>query len=244
MARRMTQLDRCALSVYDRARADGTPDSEALSKGYAVCVRSLQRNGYLIPGTKRQTPRGKRRTAALRREPGALAREVDFARAKLRARVVRAVGSRSVAPFADQALRCARLRSAMDEVFSCDTVWGDCRRDHPSMGHCFMAAMAVQDLFGGEILQGRVSGVYHYWNQLDGGLTLDLTADQFGEPPMQLVTGSLRSHDLVFPRRQGQRIRGGTNNDVMRLYDRFQGRLIRALRARGLDEEADALEQA
>ena len=241
---RMTQLDRCALSVRDRERERGLRADEALSKGYAICVRSLQRAGYLEPGGKAATRRGERRTASLRREPEAVERQRDFVRAKIEARLARASGSRSVDDFARQALRCALIRSAMEEVFSCETVWGDCRLDRPSMGHCFMASMAVQDLLGGDILQGRVRGVAHYWNRLGGGLTLDLTADQFGEPPMQLIEGDLRPHELVFRRRPGERIRGGTNEEVMRLYDRFQGRLARALRSQGLAEEAEALEQA
>ena len=55
--------------------------------------------------------------------------------------------------------------------------------ENPARGHCAVAALTVNDLFGGELLLATVErdGVrtgYHYWNRL-AGLDVDLTADQF-----------------------------------------------------------------
>ncbi|ASN21607.1 YunG family protein [Arthrobacter sp. YN] len=67
------------------------------------------------------------------------------------------------------------------------------RSDNAAHGQCGPTALVVQDLLGGDLLIGDVSGgneddEVHYWNRFPGGLEIDLTREQFknhrviGEP--------------------------------------------------------------
>ncbi|NUU25753.1 MAG: hypothetical protein HOV68_30245 [Streptomycetaceae bacterium] len=56
--------------------------------------------------------------------------------------------------------------------------------DNPAWGHCDVTTLVVHDIFGGELLLGKVEldGVpmgFHWWNRLPSGLELDLTEEQF-----------------------------------------------------------------
>lgn len=58
------------------------------------------------------------------------------------------------------------------------------RPDGPAYGQCGPTALVVQDLLGGVLLIADVTGgdeenEVHYWNQLPGGLEIDLTREQF-----------------------------------------------------------------
>lgn len=63
---------------------------------------------------------------------------------------------------------------------------------NPTWGHCAVVALLAQDIFGGELLRGSLSGTpfaamtSHYWNRLEGGQEADFTAAQFGgrRPPL------------------------------------------------------------
>lgn len=79
---------------------------------------------------------------------------------------------------------------------------------NPTWGHCAVAALLVQDLFGGTLLNAKVNGVSHYWNKLESGTEVDVTFEQFlnEEPyvgPLPLVTaetdGKQRDYVLSFP---------------------------------------------
>ena len=59
--------------------------------------------------------------------------------------------------------------------------------ENPAFGHCLVAALVVQDYFGGLIVCADLSGHYrdgssafssHYWNRIDGR-NLDVTRRQF-----------------------------------------------------------------
>ncbi|MEV7594681.1 alpha/beta fold hydrolase [Streptomyces sp. NPDC090085] len=56
--------------------------------------------------------------------------------------------------------------------------------ENPAWGQCGITALLVQDLVGGELVlgevfhDGRPEG-YHWWNQLPGGIRVDLTREQF-----------------------------------------------------------------
>ncbi|MFE9634376.1 alpha/beta fold hydrolase [Streptomyces sp. NPDC006463] len=56
--------------------------------------------------------------------------------------------------------------------------------ENPSWGQCDITAVVVQDILGGELVlgevfhEGRQEG-YHWWNQLPGGIRIDLTREQF-----------------------------------------------------------------
>lgn len=67
--------------------------------------------------------------------------------------------------------------------------------DNPSWGHCDITALAVHDLFGGDLVRARVEldGAdvgYHWWNRLPSGLELDLTYEQF-RAGQQVVGGEV-----------------------------------------------------
>ena len=135
------------------------------------------------------------------------------------------------------------LRKAMDPVFSCDTVFGDCRWPaYPSAGHCFMAALAVQDLLGGDILYGQVNDISHYWNRI-GDYQVDITADQFDEKPIQVKKGEIRPHIARFARERYQRPKSKQDSEVMEIYDRFRKRLIKELKQRDMETYVSHLEK-
>ena len=72
--------------------------------------------------------------------------------------------------------------SAFKYAASADTAYGDYDPDKhgPLHNHCGCVAYAVQQLLGGTIKTGKVSGVKHYWNEI-GLVEVDLTASQFGQ---------------------------------------------------------------
>lgn len=136
--------------------------------------------------------------------------------------------------------RLLPLRGALDEVFACSTAFGDCRRDAPSAGHCMLASMVVQDLFGGCIVSGEIKGVPHYWNRI-GRIDVDLTGDQFGYLPVRVKAGALYPGGHVFPRERGRSLVLPFNVEIMGKYQSFANKLIRRLRGSGQGEWSTAL---
>jgi hypothetical protein len=61
------------------------------------------------------------------------------------------------------------------------------RADNPARGQCGTSAYVIRELLGGEIVLARIGGTdpqeHHAWNRLTSGLELDVTRDQFIEPP-------------------------------------------------------------
>lgn len=49
----------------------------------------------------------------------------------------------------------------------------------PSFGQCYVTAICIQDIFGGDIIEGSVNYCTHFWNKLPNGKEWDLTSDQF-----------------------------------------------------------------
>jgi len=85
----MTQLERCALSVSQRLRKERpklTP-KDALRIAFAICTKSLQKKGYLKPGTHTPTVSGQRRSKALSRDVTAQRKKKAYERVKVQARV-------------------------------------------------------------------------------------------------------------------------------------------------------------
>jgi hypothetical protein len=86
-------------------------------------------------------------------------------------------------------LTLERLESAIRASWGRDTCdpsdqdsWSE---EHPSTGQCAATAYVVNDLLGGKLLgaevhhpDGSLQG-HHYWNLFEGGLEIDLTAEQF-----------------------------------------------------------------
>jgi hypothetical protein len=124
------------------------------------------------------------------------------------------------------------LRSAMDQIWACSTAFGDCKVDIGlgASGHCMMAAMVIQDLFGGHVMSGTVKEIPHYWNRL-GAYEIDLTGDQFGYAPLRVKKGFLNQRDsFVFLRKPGQLLNQPYNKEACDKYRLFQKRLLRKLK--------------
>jgi hypothetical protein len=87
----LTQLDRCVRAVAKKLEAEkGLAPRAALGKAYAICVKSLQRSGFLESGKRTPTKKGRGRAVELAREPGAKKKKAEFEKMKARARVKRA----------------------------------------------------------------------------------------------------------------------------------------------------------
>lgn len=58
--------------------------------------------------------------------------------------------------------------------------WND---ENPTWGHCAVAALVIQDWFGGALMRTQAKGSGfdwgHYWNRLPNGLDVDATRRQF-----------------------------------------------------------------
>lgn len=57
----------------------------------------------------------------------------------------------------------------------------DWTEDNPSYGQCCVTALAMQDLYGGDIYECKVQGKRHYVNITPDGYLHDFTRGQFGE---------------------------------------------------------------
>lgn len=75
------------------------------------------------------------------------------------------------------------LPSVCDSSFSYDPDgWSE---NNPTWGHCAIIALTVQLYCGGKIYETSLKGtrfahmLRHYWNVLDDGTVVDLTANQF-----------------------------------------------------------------
>lgn len=74
------------------------------------------------------------------------------------------------------------ILSTLKYCASKDTAYGDYNPDkHGELhNHCGCVAYVIQQMFGGTIRTGKVEGVKHYWNEVDG-IEVDLSASQFGK---------------------------------------------------------------
>lgn len=61
-------------------------------------------------------------------------------------------------------------------------------RNCPSRGQCFVTAILVKEIFGGEILTATVNGEKHFWNIIDG-IEIDFTSDQYGGDGYRAIAG-------------------------------------------------------
>lgn len=71
------------------------------------------------------------------------------------------------------------LRKQFEQAWCRQTTYiADFDPEIPSTGQCYVTAMCVQDILGGELVEGSVDGVHHFWNRINGK-EYDLTSDQF-----------------------------------------------------------------
>ena len=91
------------------------------------------------------------------------------------------------------------LRSHLLAAWGPDTCYPNMREEwtpqNPSRDQCGMTALVVQDVLGGDLVQGEVHVAgeqvgHHYWNRLPDGSDVDLTGDQF-RPEEQVVGGTV-----------------------------------------------------
>ncbi len=92
--------------------------------------------------------------------------------------------------------------------------------ENPTFGHCAVASLIVQDLFGGELMRVSLEDTEfsesksHYFNCLPGGTLLDITLAQFqGQLPRNLPAKE-RTREYVL---------GGA--DTKERYERLKARL-------------------
>jgi hypothetical protein len=91
------------------------------------------------------------------------------------------------------------LHRLLPSAWRADTSFlkADWSADNPAVGQCAVTALVVQDLFGGELLRGRMQNATHYWNRLPNGQEVDLTAGQFEKTEPVFVETALRSRECV-----------------------------------------------
>ena len=74
----------------------------------------------------------------------------------------------------------------------------------PSTGQCYVTALCVQDILGGELVQGSADGVNHFWNKINGK-EFDLTSDQFGGDGIHRLKRARMSNKYLYPNRKNKR---------------------------------------
>src|SRR5690606_8083903 len=80
-------------------------------------------------------------------------------------------------------------RDRLEAAFSSETAQQGWPTSAPSSGQCAAVAVIVHELLGGRMVSALVDGRSHWFNRLNtsvGDVDLDLTADQFGYPPIRL----------------------------------------------------------
>lgn len=75
------------------------------------------------------------------------------------------------------------ISDALKSVYAKDTCYHGCKDkwspENPTAGHCAVAALIIQELFGGEINKTTVERTTHYFNILLDGTFFDATEEQF-----------------------------------------------------------------
>ena len=77
-----------------------------------------------------------------------------------------------------------QLEKYLYKIYSKDTCFPLCRNDwddcNPTLGHCAIVSLLVNDYFGGEIYKIKVYGTSHYFNFIDNNV-VDFTSNQFNK---------------------------------------------------------------
>ena len=76
------------------------------------------------------------------------------------------------------------LQKYLYKVYSKDTCYPLCRDnwdvDNPTLGHCAIVSLLINDYFGGEIYKIKVDEISHYFNLIDN-YVVDFTCNQFNK---------------------------------------------------------------
>jgi len=83
----------------------------------------------------------------------------------------------------------------------------------PSRGQCYVTALLIQQIYGGEIMTGTIRGEEHYWNMIND-VQIDFTSDQYGGDGY---------HPIIL---NGTITKGNTNNKRFQLLDKRWNKLI------------------
>ena len=96
-------------------------------------------------------------------------------------------------------MTATEMRGKVESVWRADTSASPGRwtPTNPSIGHCAVTALLVQDWCGGDLLRAKVDGESHYWNRLPDGSEVDITRDQFGDPEPVIPAGEIRTREYV-----------------------------------------------
>lgn len=138
-------------------------------------------------------------------------------------------------------LMVAALESVFAETWSRDTSSDEGRwsPNNPSHGHCAVAELVAQEVFGGDLLRYDLTGTRyaemgsHYKLRLADGTILDFTEDQFREGLPEW------GEPVVRPRAQLLDEKNPRNAGTIRRYAVFRGRVRELLESavRDLREE-------
>lgn len=76
------------------------------------------------------------------------------------------------------------LEQYLNKIYSKDTCYPLCKElwnsDNPTLGHCAIVSLIINDYFNGEIYKIKVDGVGHYFNYIDDKI-IDFTSNQFNK---------------------------------------------------------------
>lgn len=108
----------------------------------------------------------------------------------------------------DSPITLSEFRKLLPELCTKETAAGDGKGwtpENPTHGHCAVASLIVQDLFGGDLLRVSLEGTEfaeyrsHYFNRLPDGAVVDVTEDQFcGRLPNELAaTAAVKDREYV-----------------------------------------------
>jgi len=84
--------------------------------------------------------------------------------------------------------------------------------ENPLWGHCAVAALLAQEIFGGELMRGSLKEIEkyaylhsHYWNRLPDGQEFDFTSEQYSDLSFKDLIGEVRSKESALNHPDTQR---------------------------------------
>lgn len=93
-------------------------------------------------------------------------------------------------------------------------------KENPIFGHCALSAVAVQRIYGGEIIKD--TSKHHYFNRLPDGKEFDLTSGQFPEG-IEIIANGVSDEDYIL------NSAGAIEYQTAERFYKFQTRLIEEL---------------